>query len=459
MLFAACPAYCADYFVAPYGSDSNSGTTINSAFKTITKAVELVNAGDTIYLRGGVHYYTATISISKSGSSGNPITLQNYQNETVILDFNGQPDGDSYKGIILSGSYWHFKGFTIRYAGHNGLNVSGAHNIIEQLVTHNNGDTGLHLASGASYNLVLNCDSYLNCDPEENGEDADGFGAKFTVGLGNIFRGCRSWNNSDDGYDLWYAGNPIRFEDCWAFRNGVNLWGFSPMNGDGNGFKLGQGTGGHTLIRCMAYQQAHRGFDRNGNTSGGITIYNCTGVNNASSNFYFDDSNTANWYILRNNISYLGSVTMHHPNVDDQNNSWNGFTVTNADFASLDANFPPITDPNNYDNTNSVGIDRPRGPDGELPKLAFLRLAATSSMIDAGIDVNEPFYGNAPDLGAFERLGGDCKINGYVNLADLACLAANWANTACGICNGADFDGDNKVDFYDLNIMAENWLK
>jgi hypothetical protein len=56
-------------------------------------------------------------------------------------------------------------------------------------------------------------------------------------------------------------------------------------------------------------------------------------------------------------------------------------------------------------------------------------------------------------------LGGDCKINGYVNLADLACLAANWANTACGTCNGADFSGDNKVDFYDLNIMAENWLK
>jgi hypothetical protein len=213
----------------------------------------------------------------------------------------------------------------------------------------------------------------------------------------------------------------------------------------------------------MSYYNKLSGFDlnrSNGDTEvNGVTLYNCTGVSNQDKNFKFLDHTppTGAVHVLRNNLSHLGTVNIG-TQIDDENNSWNGFTVTDADFASLDANFPPITDPNAYTNANSVGIDRPRGPDGELPRLAFLRLAATSSLIDAGIDVNEPFYGDAPDLGAFERVGGDCKINGYVNLADLACLAANWMNTGCGVCNGADFDGDGKVNFSDLAIMAENWL-
>jgi len=45
----------------------------------------------------------------------------------------------------------------------------------------------------------------------------------------------------------------------------------------------------------------------------------------------------------------------------------------------------------------------PRGPNGELPDLGnYWKLASTSDLIDAGIDVGLPFKGNAPDLGPFE---------------------------------------------------------
>ncbi len=459
MLFGACPAYCTDYYVAPDGNDSNSGT-IESPFKTINHAVGEVNAGDTIYLRGGQHDYIDKITISKSGQDGNLITLQAYQDEVPILDYSGEPYGSDYRGINLSGSYWHFKGFTIQHAGDNGINVTGSHNTFERLVLRRNGDPGLQLHTGSSYNLVLNCDSYLNFDPDNNGEDADGFAAKFSVGPGNVFRGCRAWNNSDDGWDLWQAGNSgnsVRIEDCWAFRNGVNLWGIPPanFNGDGQGIKLGQGTGAHVVIRCMSYNNQHNGFDRNGNTTGN-TLFNCTSVNNLEKNFKFDLNSSA--FVIRNSISHLGTNTIA-ANVDDTNNSWNGFTVTDADFASLDPNFPPITDPNTYTNANSIGIDRPRGPDGELPKLRFLRLVPDSLLIDAGIDVNEPFYGDAPDLGAFEHIDGDCQPDGDVDWVDLACLVSNWLDSSCGDCNGADFDGDGNVDLYDFAVMGANWLK
>jgi hypothetical protein len=54
---------------------------------------------------------------------------------------------------------------------------------------------------------------------------ADGFGAKFEVGPGNVFRGCRVWENADDGFDLWKAPFPVGIENCVAFRNGLDLWG------------------------------------------------------------------------------------------------------------------------------------------------------------------------------------------------------------------------------------------
>ena len=462
VFFAVRPGYCADFFVSTSGNDSNDGS-IDHPFATIPKAVSLVAAGDNIYLRGGTHNYSATITISSSisGTEGNLITLQNYQNEVPVLDFTEQPSGDAYKGIALNGNYWHLKGFIVQYAGHNGVRVLGAHNILERLITRSNGDTGLHLHAPASYNQVINCDSYLNYDPEEYGEDADGFGAKgptddsSSLGPGNAFRGCRAWNNSDDGFDFWHAGAGVTVEDCWAWRNGDNVWGDSPFTGNANGFKLGHGAGAHILIRCVAYDHRVHGIDINGNVTG-VKVYNCTCAGNGGDDFFFDYSTGA--HELRNNLSYLGGVTMDS-GVDDQYNSWNGFTVTAADFASLDCKMDPIVDPAAYDNADSNGIDQPRGPDGGLPALSFLRLNRASLLVDGGIDVDEPYEGDAPDLGAFERLYGDCEPDGDIDLGDLACLAANWLDTDCGECNGANFDNYGGVDFYDFAMLADNWLQ
>lgn len=472
MLFAACPSFCNTYYVATNGNDTTGDGSIGNPWKTIPKAVSVVVAGDTIYLRGGVHYYSSTIAITKSGSSGNRITLQNYQGENAIIDFSGQTRVSNNRGIELTGDYWHFKGFTVRGSADNGIYSDSSYNVFEQLVLYENGDSGFQLyassSSSPAYNQIINCDSYLNYDPYKNGENADGFAAKGPtpdptqrdIGPGNVFHGCRAWSNSDDGWDFWWAGSGVLVEDCWTWGNGVNIWGVSPFNGDGNGFKLGQGGGEHVLIRCIAFDLPSNGFDLNRSTTDatGVTLYNCTGYNNGNRNFNFPNPSTGAIHILRNNISYAGSISIGSL-IDDAYNSWNGFTVTNADFASIDANFTPITDPDAYTNVNSVGIDRPRGPDGELPKLAFLRLDNASALIDAGIDVSEPFYGYAPDLGAFEHIDGDCQPDGDVDWLDLGCLAANWLNSDCGTCNGANFDGIDGVDFYDFAIMADNWMK
>lgn len=68
-------------------------------------------------------------------------------------------------------------------------------------------------------------------DPD-NGEDADGFACKLTTGEGNVFSGCISYNNVDDGWDLYTksatgAIGAVSIEDCVAYNNGVTSSGTS----------------------------------------------------------------------------------------------------------------------------------------------------------------------------------------------------------------------------------------
>ena len=58
------------YVSAENGSDSNNGTSLNTAFKTIQKAADMATAGDTVLIGGGV--YRETVTPAHSGTSANP---------------------------------------------------------------------------------------------------------------------------------------------------------------------------------------------------------------------------------------------------------------------------------------------------------------------------------------------------------------------------------------------------
>lgn len=48
--------------------------------------------------------------------------------------------------------------------------------------------------------------------------------------------------------------------------------------------------------------------------------------------------------------------------------------------------------------------------------------------------------------------------NGTKGLEDLLGLAAQWLTLDCGICEGADLDGDHDVTITDFSVLASNWL-
>ena len=108
--------------------------------------------------------------------------------------------------------------------------------MIEQLKVHDCEAPGIFITSGTA-NLILNCDSHHNYDPLEHGGNADGFGCHSTGG-DNVLRGCRAYENSDDGFDFINAPGTCMVEGSWAFRNGyipdTNMTG-----ANGAGFKSG----------------------------------------------------------------------------------------------------------------------------------------------------------------------------------------------------------------------------
>jgi len=401
------------YFIdASLGNDSYPGTEFQP-FKTIAKGVSTLGSNvGTLYLRAGTFYSTAKISLTKTGQANNYIKIWAYSNEKVIVDFTG----NTSDGFSISGSYYHLKGLEIRTAGHNGINISGNNNIIEKCITRNCSNTGLHLtgsaAPGPSNNLILNCDSFYNFDAPIGG-NADGFSAKWTVGSGNVFRGCRSWNNSDDGWDLWMCTGSITIDSCYAFRNGINIWNSSTFDGNGNGFKLGGNyvATPHTVTNCVAFDNAARGFDENHNTAG-QTLYNCTSFRNKSNNFALNEATlVSGTHIVKNCLSYLTGSADNIKNAIQEKNSWQGFTVTSADFISID----------------TAGVILTRLANGHYPKSDFLRLVISSSLVNAGVNVGIPYTGTAPDIGAFEY-GITTGIGRFEDLQPFLELEQNFPN-------------------------------
>lgn len=72
------------YVSAEIGNDDNPGTE-EYPFKTIAKALSLVQAGDVVYVMNGV-YYEENLNPANSGTVDNWITIQNYPNHEPILD-------------------------------------------------------------------------------------------------------------------------------------------------------------------------------------------------------------------------------------------------------------------------------------------------------------------------------------------------------------------------------------
>ncbi|MGW7054213.1 carbohydrate-binding protein [Streptomyces sp. NPDC054887] len=323
-------------YVAPNGTDGAAGT--QTAPTTLTSAISRVTAGGTIYLRGGTyrHAQTVTVPQGNNGTAGARTKLSAYPGETPVLNFSAMTEDPANRGLAVNGSYWHVSGIVVERAGDNGIFVGGSNNVFERTVTRFNRDTGLQLSRAASTtprdqwpsnNLVLSARSHDNADSD--GEDADGFAAKLTVGSGNVFRYAVAHNNIDDGWDLYTKTDTgpigaVTIEDSLAHDNGTLSDGTVNSNGDRNGYKLGGEDikVNHVVRRSIAHHNGKHGFTYNSNP-GTMSVTGNISVDNAQRNYSFD----AGTSVFRDNVSCRsGSGTNDRivGDADGTNQFWSG---------------------------------------------------------------------------------------------------------------------------------------
>lgn len=70
------------YYVSVNGNDDNNGS-FEAPLKTIQRAVEIVKPGDTVYVREGI--YDETVTFTNNGTDSQPITIESFENEQVVI--------------------------------------------------------------------------------------------------------------------------------------------------------------------------------------------------------------------------------------------------------------------------------------------------------------------------------------------------------------------------------------
>lgn len=421
------------YFCSPNGG--GSGTSYNSPC-SFSQGLQMLNApGDTLYLRGG-QYNLGTTNINLHGSSTRNIVIASCPNEWATLDFRTTPYGQRGLVIKSASGFVHIKDMALCYSGKNNLYCEGSNCIFENLDIYGSADTGCQMKGTGGNNLILNCDSHDNFDYENGttsradfGGNADGFADKQYTGPGNTYRGCRAWNNSDDGWDFYQrtsSGTPTIIENCICYKNGPSYYDMRnharyqtdktwfdqingttvtdrygqqvlvtlenyPNQGNGNGFKLGGNYTSHNVLihHCLALYNKVNGFDQN-NNGGNMEVYNNTGYKNGG-NYGFTTSYGT--LTIRNCISYQSGKSDTHKSkttIADDHNSWNNMSARSSDFVS---------------NDTSLVLDN-RQANGDLTENGLFALNAGSQYVDAGIDVGLFHTGTHPDLG-WKELPGD----------------------------------------------------
>lgn len=302
-------------YVSPNGKSNAAGT--KDAPMDIYTAVKIAAPGQKILIKEGTYNLSGTVKVERgiNGTADAMIYMiaDPEAGSRPVFDFGGK-----CAGMILAGDYWYFQGFDVTRSAdaQKGIQVSGNHNILDQIKAYKNGNTGIQISrylgtdqfnQWPAHNTILNCSSYLNAD--KGYEDADGFAAKLTVGQGNVFDGCIAAYNADDGWDLFakvQSGSigVVTIQNCVAFKNGYILDenGREINAGNGNGFKMGGDSmpGAHVLKNSVAFANKAKGIDSN--SCPDIKVYSSTTFDNESYNVAFYTNTAVNTAFVADGI-------------------------------------------------------------------------------------------------------------------------------------------------------------
>lgn len=370
------PALKGTLFISPDGSDHNDGRSVTSPLRTIQRAVKLVEPGDIVQLRGGVYSEYNYSGFVTSGRSDAPITFMSFPGERAVIDGSSREPQAANPAVpqlirVFDVDWYVFQDLTFRNSAGRALSLEGNHHIVRNVVTHDNHGDGIYI--NGSHNLIEDSVTYNNNSYMNGGDSADG--VKIPYGTGNIIRRVVSFNNSDDGIDVWDTTDTL-IEYSVAYGNGIG------PTGNGNGFKLSNGSrsDSRNVVRfSIAFSNRKNNFTDN--AGGGIVAYNNTSWDAGDWGFVFRGRAGQTRHVVVNNLSY-------------QEGQSRG--------ALLDIMVSGGLAPTQTTNSWNIGIQDPLFVSTLRADPGFLHLSKTSPAINRGTDVGLAFDGPAPDIGALQ---------------------------------------------------------
>jgi parallel beta-helix repeat protein len=506
--------YAATYYVSTTGNDSNPGT-LSQPWKTVGKAIPVVSAGDTVYVRAGI--YQENLAFTRSGTASSPIKISAYPGESPIIDGNNYTIAVNWGALLnLTGDYIQASGFEVRYSGGMGAIITGKNDLFDNINSHHNYQNGI-LITG-DYGIVQNSQVWSNCMSNVNGTSTTGNASGLSAARHPNYAVIRHnivYDNWGEGlstyeangttiedniiYDNWGANSYISDAQNVLFqRNLIYATGATTTNGGGSqvGIMMGDEnqrygpSANNTVINNLVY-----GTDRNfywwrnsifavdgmindlvaNNTF--VNSTNFAGVEIADSP---DHSNTrfVNNIIIQENSLYSGYIVN---NITANHNLWS----KNSPYITLD---PTDINLNNNSSLISQVLVRAGTISPGILNGDWFKLTSNSPAIDKGASLTEVTndyfktsrpQGPAPDIGAHEYVAnitptpinsptptptsapkpGDANGDGKVDEADYAIWLSHFGQTVTGEASVGDFNGDGKVDGIDYTIWVNNYGK
>ncbi len=500
----------ATYYVAINGSDTNLGT-ITSPWKTINYAADMLNSGDTLFIRGGA--YSETVSVLRSGTSQSPITITGYPGETAVIDGNYSLPVTRYAFLLtVRGNYVTIKELEVMCSKDGGVAVTGDNVQLVNIKTHDGNASGIILMG--DYDTVESSTVYNNGQAYENCQFKSGFttwGSALSCGPGSTYGRIKksiSYNNWGEGISAYTSGTSVSdhctIEDSVSYNNGsvflylqnatnatvqrnlIYRTPDSPRSCAANvGLNIGdegkpQCNTGHTVINNFV-MGTWLNFEtgKNDCTSGPLAdtvIANNTFVNALEKNFssgytmsvYFRPAQTYSNTIFKNNIileelpSRLVpiSVPASHPGLTFSNNLYSKTYTTNAVGVGDIVDDPHLAKTGQF----TAGLLT-----GDWFKLLNGSPAIDQAVVLSAVaaDYFSNPRGSLPDIGGHEYIPvststpsnklGDANNDGVVDGVDYVIWLNHYNETISGGASVGDFNTDGKVDGIDYVIWLNNY--
>ncbi len=424
LLLISAPGWATTYYVSNNGSDSSSGTSTGSPWKTVSKVNGAsFSPGDSILFERGDTWNEQLKPSSSGSTTGGYITYGAYgSGNKPILNGNG------IGYMIYDGSgrdYLIFENLDVRSASQAGIyNVYGStHWYIQDCIVHDIGSLSSEVGTGflnrGSYITVRRCTFYNNgrhgmsiwndsssaqTDVVYEYNDVYNFnhtGIDIQAGSGTVgaMKNITIRYNKIHEVDSWSA--PAMYVDGTSSCNVNNLriYGNIMYNITGRGIVLGVNCSPVYIYNNTLYDISDQAYALR-NASGTVYIHNNIGMNSGTYNLRVDDSTNKH---IDYNCWYQGSgysSTIANVNGSSYSN-WTSYkNATGFDAHSIWAVNPNFTNASSGDfslRSDSVCVNAGTSLDGTYADA----LGSGSSWPGGVILLDQNANGSSWDIGAF----------------------------------------------------------